>query len=458
MGKTNYNPLSVEFLYELYATAIRNESVCSVLVQYMQNEFLPDRSFQRVQEVLSNHFHSYKTSPSYAVLSQSFNGDYDAIELINTIMEYDGESTSEVVLDMFENYIKGVRLQNVYTEVGKLYNQNKQEKAETLLREYAEWLSGFTLKSSAFIDVGATFKERYQKNREKEVEERNCSLPQVARFYIEYLDALNDGRNLRGQLTCFLASTGVGKSHIVKHIGIHANMQDSLHVLHFQLEGSEEEALNAYSGGLIQKNAYRFEKGKIGETEMRSYERMVATLKGSITVRTYPRFNARVSTLDIKNSIAEYRKKTGRQPDVVIVDSMDLLTDATRRQWNAEHERSKRIAVANDLKDLASDEKVWMVVTYQATIENRDWLNNENNVLTEYNCSEAKGLSRPCTHLISLNQTAAERHYNMMRLHIAKSRFFKKGDTIKIVTDYDNEVFYDSEKTSNLDNYGSGDE
>lgn len=458
MGKTNYNPLSVEFLYELYATAIRNESVCSVLVQYMQNEFLPDRSFQRVQEVLSNHFHSYKTPPSYAVLSQSFGGDYDAIELINTFMEYDGESTSEVVLDMFENYIKGVRLQNVYTEVGKLYNQNKQEKAETLLREYAEWLSGFTLKSSAFIDVGATFKERYQKNREKEVEERNCSLPQVARFYIEYLDALNDGRNLRGQLTCFLASTGVGKSHIVKHIGIHANMQDSLHVLHFQLEGSEEEALNAYSGGLIQKNAYRFEKGKIGETEMRSYERMVATLKGSITVRTYPRFNARVSTLDIKNSIAEYRKKTGRQPDVVIIDSMDLLTDATRRQWNAEHERSKRIAVANDLKDLASDEKVWMVVTYQATIENRDWLNNENNVLTEYNCSEAKGLSRPCTHLISLNQTAAERHYNMMRLHIAKSRFFKKGDTIKIVTDYDNEVFYDSEKTSNLDNYGSGDE
>lgn len=88
---------------------------------------------------------------------------------------------------------------------------------------------------------------------------------------------------------------------------------------------------------------------------------------------------------------------------------MDLLNDASRRQWGAEHERSKRIAVANDLKDLAADENVWMVVTYQATIENRDWLNDENNVLTEYNCSEAKGLARPCTHLISLNQSAAER-------------------------------------------------
>ena len=116
----------------------------------------------------------------------------------------------------------------------------------------------------------------------------------------------------------------------------------------------------------------------------------------------------------------------------------------------ADHERAKRIAVANDLKDLAADEKVWMVVTYQSTIEDREWLNDERNVLTEYNCSEAKGLARPCTHLVSLNQSSAERKENVMRLHVAKSRFFKKGDTIRIATDYDNEVFYDGQRTLNL--------
>lgn len=450
MSKTKTNPLSVEFLYELYATAMCNDSVCGVLVQYMQKEYLPDRSFQRIQEVVSNHFRNYKTPPSYAVLSQTFCDDYDAIELINTFQEYDIDQNSEIVLDMFEAYIKGVRLQGVYTEVGKLYNQSKQDKAEDLLKEYAEWLSGFTLKSSAFVDVAKTFKERYIQNQQKDMEEQTSLLPQVTRFYIPYLDALNAGRNLRGQLTCFLASTGVGKSHIVKYIGTRANVDDALHVLHFQLEGSEEEALNAYSGSLISKNAYYFERGKISETEMHRFEKMVESLCGSITVRCFPRFNARVSTLDIKNGIAEYRKKNGRQPDMVIIDSMDLLTDASRRQWNAEHERSKRIAVANDLKDLAADEKVWMVVTYQATIENRDWLNDEKNVLTEYNCSEAKGLARPCTHLISLNQSSAERQEDVMRLHIAKARFFKKGDTIKIATDYDNEIFYDSQRSLTL--------
>ena len=444
---TKRNALTAEYLYELYAAAIRYDMVCGILIRHMKKEYLPDRSFQRIQEVFVNHYQTYKIAPTYAVLSQTFNTDYDAIELINTFREYDDGHNPEVVVDMLESYIKGVELQAVYGEVGKLYNQNKQELAEEKLKGYAEWLSGFTLKTTSYIDVAKTFTARFNKNRQREEElETSGKLP-VTRFYIPDLDELNAGRNLRGQLSCFLASTGVGKSHAAKHIGIRANVDDGLHVLHFQLEGSEEEALNAYSGGLISKNAFYFERGKISEFEMRRFEREVEQYAGSITVRSFPRFNARVSSLDIKSGIAEYRKINGHSPDVVIIDSMDLLTDANRKNWGAEHERSKRIAVANDLKDLAADESVWMVVTYQATIENREWLNDEKNVLTEYNCSEAKGLARPCTHLISLNQTASERIENTMRIHVAKSRFFKKGDTFKIATDYDNEVFFDAQRT-----------
>lgn len=451
MKNASVNPLSAEFLYELYAAALRYDTLCGVVAENMRKEFLPDRSFQKIQEVIANHYRTYKSPPTYATLSQTFQGDYDAIELLETFREYEEENTNtESLTDLLEGYIKGVRLQKVYTEVGKLYNQNRQDKAEALLAEYAGWLSSFTLRTTAFVDVAKTFRERFEHNRRREAESRENSLPQVCRFYIPYLDALNGGRDLRGQLTCFLASTGVGKSHLAKHIGIRADIDDGLHVLHYQLEGSEQEALDAYSGGMISRNAYYFEQGKISDREFKHFEELVMSYAGSITVRSFPRFAARISTMDIKNGIAEYRKINGYSPDVVIVDSMDLLTDATRRQWGAEHERSKRIAVANDLKDLAADENVWMVVTYQSTIEDRDWLNNERNVLTEYNCSEAKGLARPCTHLISLNQSSAERKECLMRLHVAKSRFFRKGDTIKIATDYDNEVFYDPQRSMAL--------
>ena len=91
-----------------------------------------------------------------------------------------------------------------------------------------------------------------------------------------------------------------------------------------------------------------------------------------------------------------------------------------------------------------------MVVTYQSTIENQDWLNDEKNVLTAYNTSEAKGLCRPLTHLITLNQSAREDKENIMRLFIAKSRFFKKGEAFRIATDYEHEMFYSRERTMSI--------
>lgn len=450
MKPNKSNPLSLDFLFELYYCVMKYDNVCAAVVQNMKKEYLPDKYFQAINKVIAKHYETYKTPPSYPVLLQAFAGDYDATELINTFQDYEGVRKVDSVLDMLESYIKSVRLQAVYIEVGKLYNQNEQEKAQNKLMEYAEWLGQFTLKASQFVDITKTFTQRFLQNRQRENENKNSRLAQVTRFFIDDIDELNDGRNLRGQLTCFLASTGVGKSHIARHVGVRAMVDDGLNVLHFQLEGSEEEVVDAYSGALICKNSFLFEKGKISDTEMRIFEEQMKAYTGSIIVRAFPRFNNNVSTVDIQSGIAEYRKIHGHNPDIVIVDSMDLLTDSSGRNWGADHERAKRIAVANDLKDLANDENVWMVVTYQATIENRDWLNDEKNVLTEYNCSEAKGLSRPLTHLITLNQSEAERKEDTMRLHIAKSRFFSKGDTFKIATDYANEVFYDARRTMSL--------
>ena len=104
MSKAN-NPLSVEFLYELYATAMRSELVCSVLTQHMQREFLPDKAFQRVQELFCSHYRNYKKAPNYAILSQSLSGDLDGMELVNTFAEYDGDSTGDC-LDMLRDISK----------------------------------------------------------------------------------------------------------------------------------------------------------------------------------------------------------------------------------------------------------------------------------------------------------------------------------------------------------------
>lgn len=444
--------LNENFLYDLYYCVFKYESVCTTVVQYMEDEYLPDITFQQLHRLIAKYYLEYKSAPSMAVIQQTPSIDYGVVSLAEEVRSSDDVKSVDAVIDMFGEFIKNVKLQSSYKKIGELYNSNDQEKAQKVMVDYADWISEFSLKDSRFVDVAATFSIRYEENKQRAENRDNDGLAPVTRFYIDELDNRNQGRDLRKQLTCLLAATGVGKSHAARHIGVGA-CRDGLHVLHFQLEGSEEEVLDAYSGALVERSAYNFERGKFSELEITKLMQKISSFFGSVVVRAFPRFNNQVSTIDIKNGITAYVKKYGRHPDLVIIDSLDLLTDSSKKSWDAAHERSKRIAVANDLKDLAGDENVWIVATYQATIENRDWLNDEKNVLTEFNCAEAKGLSRPCTHLISLNQSDAERRENTMRLNIAKSRFFSKGEPFKIATDYDNEVFYDKARTLSIQSF-----
>ncbi len=437
---------------DLFYTCMENDYILAVVMEHVRKEYLPDRDFITLHSCLRSYYKDYKKAPTFSILKQMIANNKSAVSLLDDIYDSASVIETEQILEQLENYIKQVRFQKIYKEVGELYNKSGHEEASKKLQEYTEWASTFNLRSSEFVDVIDTFGIRFKANRQKHNAD-NKMLP-ITRFYIDELDAMNNGRDLRTQLTCFMAPTGVGKSHAARWIGKNACQIDGLNVLHFQLEGSKDEVVNAYSASLVSCSTYRYETGTIRDVDIARMEAMLKAVSGKLYVKSYPKFNAHVSTIDIRNGIQDFKKRYGINPDVVIIDSIDLLTDSSGRKYGENGERHKRIAVANDLKDLAADENVWMVGTYQSTIENRDWLNDEKNVLTEFNTAEAKGLARPMTHLITLNQSDRERKEHTMRLNVAKSRFFEKGEPFKIATDYDNEQFYDQVRTMNINKVG----
>ena len=437
---------------DLFYTCMENDYILAVVMEHVRKEYLPDRDFITLHSCLRSYYKDYKKAPTFSILKQMIANNKSAVSLLDDIYDSASVIETEQILEQLENYIKQVRFQKIYKEVGELYNKQGHEEASKKLQEYTEWASTFNLRSSEFVDVIETFGIRFKANRQRHNAD-NKMLP-ITRFYIDELDAMNNGRDLRTQLTCFMAPTGVGKSHAARWIGKNACQIDGLNVLHFQLEGSKDEVVNAYSASLVSCSTYRYETGTIRDIDMSRMEAMLKAVAGKLYVKSYPKFNAHVSTIDIRNGIQDFKKRYNINPDVVIIDSIDLLTDSSGRKYGENGERHKRIAVANDLKDLAADENVWMVGTYQSTIENRDWLNDEKNVLTEFNTAEAKGLARPMTHLITLNQSDRERKEHTMRLNVAKSRFFEKGEPFKIATDYDNEQFYDQVRTMNINKVG----
>lgn len=452
MANQTNNVLTEEFLMDLFYTCMENEYILAVVMEYVQKEYLPDRDFIALHNCLSSYYKEYKKAPSFSILKQMIANNKSVLMLLEDIYDSASSVETEQLLGQLENYIKQVKFQKIYKEVGELYNKKGHEDASKKLQEYTEWASSFSLKSSEFVDVIDTFSMRFKANRQK-YNSDSKTVP-ITRFYIDELDVMNNGRNLRTQLTCIMAATGVGKSHAARWIGKNACQIDGFNVLHFQLEGSKEEVINAYSASLVSCSTYRYETGTLRDSDIERMETMLQSVAGKLYVKSYPKFNSHVSTIDIRNGIHDFKKKYGISPDVVIVDSLDLLTDSSGRNYGENGERHKRIAVANDLKDLAGDENVWIVGTYQSTIENREWLNDEKNVLTEFNTAEAKGLARPLTHLITLNQSDRERKEHTMRLYVAKSRFFEKGEPFKIATDYENETFYDKVRTMNINKAG----
>lgn len=447
MAKKIENVLTTEFLAELYNCAITNAQICSVVVRYMEDKFLPDQQYQMLNAALKSYYHEYKTAPNYGIISQRLSSSRAVSELLEEIRDVAQGTDPDSIRDQFEMYLKTVQFRKILKEVNKKYEEGMRLDAMASFVTESNNLQNFSLKPEEFIDIAKTYEERLRENKEKS---DNPDAKLVNSFYIDGLDSMNKGSNLRTQLTVFLAMSGVGKSHLARHIGYGAAYLSGLDVLHFQLEGATSETTDAYSAMLSNVSTYEFERGRINPHALELLKARLDTYKGSLKVKSYPRFGKEVSTLDIFNECEKYRDKFGKFPDVIIIDSLDLLTDASGRSWDSKNLRHKRIAAAQDLKDLAGQLNAWVVATYQATIENQEWVNDEKNVLTGFNTSECKGLQRPVTHLISLNVSRREYKENLMRIYADKFRFCKKQEPFRICTDFEHERFYDREATLNL--------
>ena len=448
MAKKEMNVLTEAYLNELYNAAIENDYMCSVVVQYMKDEYLPSRDYQMLHNGLKQHFSQYKRAPKYGVIAQKMATSRSVTELLDEIRDTATNKDTDSIRDQFEEFLKLVEFKKIYKLIGDKFNNENRVEALQMFQEQSQKMQMFSLKPETFIDVAGTFEQRLNENKERTYAE-DGNMP-VNSFYIDCLDNLNQGRNLRTQLTVWMAMSGVGKSHVARWIGYNGAYVSGLNVLHIQLEGSANETLDAYSATLIGQSAFAYETGDVNTHSVEMFIKQSEQYKGSLKVKAYSKFGQKRTTNDIKAVMDDYKKNFGFYPDICVIDSLDLLLDSTGRSWNKDSLRFLRIAVAEELKDLAAETNCWMNATYQATIESRQWANDEKNVLDGYNLSEAKGLQRPCTHLISLNRSDRESEEETMRLHVAKSRFFRKGGTYRIATDYDHERFYDRERTLSL--------
>ena len=152
---------------DLIATCIRNPQVLSVFSEYIEDSYLPDRDFVAIAKVLRKYYEDDKKSPEQSIVLQKMSSNRSAHTLLEEICENSIVLDQKKVMEQLEEYIKQVKYQKVYKEIGDLYNKQMHNECYNALSEYTKWADSFSIVNDKFIDVAKTFEERFLENKEK---------------------------------------------------------------------------------------------------------------------------------------------------------------------------------------------------------------------------------------------------------------------------------------------------
>ncbi len=232
------------------------------------------------------------------------------------------------------------------------------------------------------------------------------------------IDNITKGGLGKGELGVGLAGTGRGKSLLLCHLAAKA-LEQGKNVVYYTLELRDTVVANRIDSVLtgIPIDDLPKLKDKVLET--------VKSIEGKLIIKEYPTKSAGIST--IKNHL-EKLKRSGFNPDLVIVDYADLLRFSGG--FKVEEKRHSLEGLYEELRGLA---QTYQVALYTVSQVNRN--SSEAEVVTLEGISEAYSKCFVADFIFSLARTAKDKQTNEGRIYIAKNRNGPDGIIFPIFMD-----------------------
>jgi replicative DNA helicase len=447
MGKkSSGEQLNEEYVDELLACCLKNKMALATIVEHMKPQWLPTEEHGKVFKAIKSHWTVYQKPIGIGQLMQKFDDDDDIIDLLSDIRDIDVEEP-EAVLDELEEFITDALVVEMTDKLRESWNKGDKNKAKSIAKEYSDKIHNFTIKSKAFTQIFSGFEDRVLTAKANRNAVELGETDQQPMWGIDCLDeALGYLRT--GNVYCYLASSGVGKSTVLRWNGVY-NARLGFDVLHLQLEGSEKEVQNSYDSTWTKIHSSTVEHGLIDPESLEKLAAHAQKIRGEIHVRAFETFGS-ASTVDVRQSIIDTIKSTNRKPKVVIIDYLEKLEPSGKRQWKPDEERHRRGAIADELKNIAVEFDIVIITATQANSVSPEKLELADFVLTRHNVGEAKNIIQPLTVLVTLNQTTEEYENEEIRLYIDKSRFTKGKQIFRIFQNRNSGRFYDRKRSLNI--------
>lgn len=443
---TNINKLSSNFISELFKSCLIYSNVLEICIDYVKYHYLETDAQKKVFKYIYDTYGTLSQVPTIGTIAQNFNEEKDVLSFLNEVKNTDiSKKETELLLDQLESFIKNSRFIETYNTVHDLYQEGKREEAISYMADQSSSINNFLLKKNYYKTVFGDYIERDNKrvNKLRENQELKSKIPSG----IRELDEIIYGGWRRGTSALFLGQSGYGKSTALKWFGISAARTGHI-VVHFQIEGSEEECMEGYDAAWTATRLTDFDSLDYGDLDQKTKDLIEKARKdiveihgGEIFIYAEESFES-LTPEKAREVLKDVQRIQGRV-DLIIFDYLEVME--TSKFYK--DERKRREKLANQITSLAIEFNAASLTATQAQDINPELMLKEDFVMSRHHISEFKGCLKPFSYFITLNATPDEYRNDVMRLYCDKFRRYRSGQTITIAQKKDIGRFYESQRT-----------
>ena len=438
--------LNKNFVNELFKLSLRKKAILELCITHLKYHYLPDQWYKEIFKQQWEYYMATEKLITIGLLSTEIETKPKALKVLNEIKIAD-TLDEEACITQLEEFIKRKFFTEFYDEIGEKYEKGNREEAYDQVMEFTEQMQNFQLKdTSTYTKIIGGFNDRYETRVSKE----QVSKKKVPTGIPE-MDELMFGGVDRQDIALVMAESGVGKSYFLRWIGLSAARR-GFRVVHIQVEGSKQECVDSYDAGIAGNSISNIEYGNLSSKELQEVKKAIANIEqgqGEIFVKAFEQFD-NGSMRDVHTYCQEITDKFG-QIDLLVLDYIDETDagDGKRYSTSNDGERKRRESTAKKFKNTCIEFDCAGWTATQSNTRPPEEKNDPEFVLTRYHVSEFKGLIKPFSYFITLNQTSDEKEQGVMRIYRDKWRKYSNSTSrvIPLCTTYGSGRFYNHERT-----------
>lgn len=335
-------------------------------------------------------------------------------------------------------------------EVVDIYNEGKSEEAMQLMEKRIREINSFSLRDKhEFSRVYRDFHKNITTAQMKA--EDNVRMSKIP-LGMTKLDEITDGGVPRKDTVLWIMRSGVGKSTALKYFCWYNTSIAHNHCLHFQLEGGKDEAIFKFDQMLARTTYTKIVKGELSDNTRKKIDTLIkraATVNSDIDVYASEEM-LDITINEIVNEIEKYKKEYGYYPDLITIDSIDLILTGVSKKldYDPTFLKNRLQKNAQRLKDIAVKYDCVVITACQTNDVPMEIWNDPSRVITRHNTEGDKTLVKPFSFVFTGNITMEESNNNIARIFCDKLRNYKNnGIILRIPTDYEHGFFYDMSRS-----------